>query len=71
MCIYIYNYFNIYIYIYIYIYICVSIYILYLYYVYIYIKLWEEDDAKQLYLVLKVSCRWSDNLSTIIKKFTV
>ena len=39
-------------------------------YVYIYI-LWEVDDAKQLYLVLKVSCRQTDNLqpgTTIIKK---
>ena len=24
--------------------------------------MWEEDDVKQLYLVLKVSCRWTDNL---------
>ena len=24
--------------------------------------LWEEDDGKQLYLVLKVSCRRTDNL---------
>ena len=32
-------------------------------YTYIYIILWEEDDAKQLYLVLKVSCRRTDNLS--------
>ena len=32
--------------------------------------MWEEDDVKQLYLVLKVSCRWTDNLqpgTTIIK----
>ena len=38
------------------------------------IILWEEDDAKQLYLVLKVSCWRTDNLqpgTTIIKKFTV
>ena len=27
------------------------------------IILWEEDDTKQLYLVLKVSCRRTDNLS--------
>ena len=36
--------------------------------------LWEEDDAKQIYLVLKVSCRQTNNLSAgtmIIKKFTV
>ena len=26
------------------------------------IILWEEDDAKQLYLVHKVSCRRTDNL---------
>ena len=25
--------------------------------------LWEEDDAKQIYLVLKVSCRQTNNLS--------
>ena len=24
--------------------------------------MWEEDDAKQLYLVLKVSCRRTNNL---------
>ena len=24
---------------------------------------WEEDDVKQLYLVLKISCRQTDNLS--------
>ena len=32
--------------------------------------MWEENDVKQLYLVLKVSCRWTDNLqpgTTIIK----
>ena len=36
------------------------------------IILWEEDDAKQLYLVLKISCQWTDNLqagTTIIKNF--
>ena len=36
-----------------------------------YIILWEEDDSKQLYLVLKVSCRRTDNLqpgTTIIQK---
>ena len=35
---------------------------------------WEEDDVKQHYLVLKISCRRTDNLqpdTTIIKKFTV
>ena len=31
-------------------------------YIYIYIILWEEDGAKQLYVVLKVSCRRTDNL---------
>ena len=34
------------------------------------IILWEEDDAKQLYLALKFSCRRTDNLqpgTTIIK----
>ena len=53
-----------YIYIYIYMYICITmIYVsLYIYiYIYIYV-LWKEDDAKQLYLVLKVSCRRTDNL---------
>ena len=38
---------------------------------YVYIILWEEDDAKQLYLVLKVSCRRTDNIqpgTTIIQK---
>ena len=38
------------------------------------IILWEEDDAKQLYLVVKVSCQRTNNLqpgTTIIKKFTV
>ena len=33
--------------------------------------MWEEDDAKQLYLVPKVSCRRTDNLqpdTTIIQK---
>ena len=38
------------------------------------IILWEEDDTKQLYLVLKVSCRRTDNLqpgTRIIKRFTV
>ena len=30
--------------------------------IYIYIILWEEDDAKQLHLVLKVSCRQNHNL---------
>ena len=33
--------------------------------------LWEEDDAKQLDLVIKVSCRRTDNLqpgTTIIQK---
>ena len=42
-------------------------------YIYIYI-LWEEDNAKQLCLVLKVSRQRTDNLqpgTTIIKKFTV
>ena len=32
--------------------------------------MWEEDDAEQLYLVLKVSCRRTDNLqpgTTIIQ----
>ena len=36
-----------------------------------YIILWEEDDSKQLYLVLKVSWRRTDNLqpgTTIIQK---
>ena len=28
----------------------------------IFIILWEEDDAKQLYLVFKVLCRWTDHL---------
>ena len=34
------------------------------------IILWEEDDPKKFYLVLKVSCRWTDNFqpgTTIIK----
>ena len=55
----------IYIYIYIYIYVYLYIFIHYLYifiYIVIYI-LWEEDDAKQLYLVFKVSCRRTDSLS--------
>ena len=30
---------------------------------YKYKVLWEEDDARQLYLILKVSCRWTYNLS--------
>ena len=50
------------------IHICIYIHI------WIYIIFWEEDDVKQLYLVLKVSCRRTDNLqpgTTIIKKFTV
>ena len=61
-----------------YIYIYMSIYMLYMYICMVFVKaiiihqsaqlksvliLWEEDDAKQLYLVLKVSCRWTDNLS--------
>ena len=32
--------------------------------------MWEEGDVKPLYLVLKVSCRWTENLqpgTTIIK----
>ena len=28
-----------------------------------YVYIMEEDDAKQLYLVLEVSCRRTDNLS--------
>ena len=43
-------------------------------YTYIYVILLEEDNAKQLYLVLKVSCRQTNNLqpgTTIIKKITV
>ena len=38
------------------------------------VVLWEEDDAEQLQLVLKVSCRRTHNLqpgTSIIKKFTV
>ena len=34
------------------------------------IILWEEDDPKKFYLVLKVSWRWTDNFqpgTTIIK----
>ena len=50
-----------------YIYICIFIYIYRLFiYIYIYIViyiLWEEDDAKQLYLVFKVSFRRTDSLS--------
>ena len=38
------------------------------------IILWEEDNAKQLYFALKVSCRRTNNLqpgTTIMKQFTV
>ena len=45
-------------YMYLYIYIYIYIYIIY---IYIYIS-WEEDDSKQFYLVLKVSCRQTNNL---------
>ena len=74
--IYIYNIYIININIYIYININI-LYIYYIYIIYIYIHIykdiwWEEDDdAKQLYLVLKVSCRQTDNLqpgTTIIQK---
>ena len=49
----------------------VCMYVCILYYI---ILLWEEDDAKQLYLIPKVSCRQTHNLqpgTSIIKKFTV
>ena len=42
----------------------IYIYIIYInMYIYIYCALWEEGDVEKLYLVLKVSCRWTDNLS--------
>ena len=28
--------------------------------------LWKEDDVRQLYLVLKISCRWTHNLLTLL-----
>ena len=53
------------------IYIYIYIYYTYIYYICIHIIiLWHEGDAKQLYLVLKVSCWQTDNLqpgTTIIK----
>ena len=62
--VYIYLYIYIYcLYIFIYVYLYIFIHYLYMFiYIVIYI-LWEEDDAKQLYLVFKVSCRRTDSLS--------
>ena len=31
------------------------------------ITLWEEDDAKQLYFVRKVSCRRTDNIQPVLE----
>ena len=53
------NFFTRYISLYIYIYIYIYKFI----YIYIYI-LWEEGDAKQLHLVLKISCRSSRTIAS-------